>query len=153
MRSRSTGRFASGCLSVSRRRGDVSQCRLKRTSITYSRLLITKNLPGDGKPAPRSIRPLIRCKQLTACSIRVTLPRILHWTSRSPPPEYSGKASEFAGHGRMAIVGRDTRASGEFLSAAVVGGLAAAGVNVYDAGVLPTPAVAFLTPTPTPTSA
>ena len=56
-----------------------------------------------------------------------------------------GEASEFAGHGRMAIVGRDTRASGEFLSAAVVGGLAAAGVNVYDAGVLPTPAVAFLT--------
>ena len=56
-----------------------------------------------------------------------------------------GEASEFAGHRRMAIVGRDTRASGEFLSAAVVGGLAAAGVNVYDAGVLPTPAVAFLT--------
>ena len=56
-----------------------------------------------------------------------------------------GEASEFAGHGGMAIVGRDTRASGEFLSATVVGGLAAAGVNVYDAGVWPTPAVAFLT--------
>lgn len=44
-----------------------------------------------------------------------------------------------------AIVGRDPRASGEFLSAAVIAGLASAGVDVYDAGVLPTPAVAFLT--------
>jgi len=44
-----------------------------------------------------------------------------------------------------AIVGRDPRASGEFLSAAVVAGLASAGVDVYDAGVLPTPAVAYLT--------
>jgi phosphoglucosamine mutase len=44
-----------------------------------------------------------------------------------------------------AVVGRDPRASGEFLSAAVVAGLASAGVDVYDAGVLPTPAVAYLT--------
>ena len=35
--------------------------------------------------------------------------------------------------------------SGEFLSAAVLAGLASAGVDVYDAGVLPTPAVAYLT--------
>lgn len=45
----------------------------------------------------------------------------------------------------FAIVGRDTRASGEFLEAAVVAGLASAGVDVYRAGVLPTPAVAYLT--------
>ena len=44
-----------------------------------------------------------------------------------------------------AVVGRDPRASGEFLAAAVVAGLASAGVDVYDAGVLPTPAVAYLT--------
>ncbi|YAL83951.1 phosphoglucosamine mutase [Dermacoccaceae bacterium W4C1] len=44
-----------------------------------------------------------------------------------------------------AVVGRDPRASGEFLSAAVVAGLASAGVDVYDAGVLPTPAIAYLT--------
>jgi phosphoglucosamine mutase len=42
------------------------------------------------------------------------------------------------------VVGRDPRASGEFLSAAVVAGLASAGVDVDDAGVLPTPAVAGL---------
>ena len=42
-------------------------------------------------------------------------------------------------------MGRDPRASGEFLAAAVVAGLAAAGVDVYNAGVLPTPAVAYLT--------
>ena len=46
-----------------------------------------------------------------------------------------------------AIVGRDPRASGEFLSAATVAGLASAGLDVYDAGVLPTPAIAFLTKT------
>ena len=44
----------------------------------------------------------------------------------------------------VAVVGRDPRASGEFLSAAVVAGLAASGVDVWDVGVVPTPAVAFL---------
>src|SRR6476620_6367862 len=50
-------------------------------------------------------------------------------------------------HGRRpkAVVGRDPRASGEFLSAAVIAGLASAGVDVYHANVLPTPAVAYLT--------
>ena len=50
----------------------------------------------------------------------------------------------FAGHRPRAIVGRDTRVSGEFLEAAVVSGLASAGVDVYRVGVLPTPAVAHL---------
>jgi phosphoglucosamine mutase len=53
-------------------------------------------------------------------------------------------AGEFAGHRPVAVVGRDGRASGEFLGAAVMAGLASAGVEVLDAGVLPTPAVAFL---------
>ncbi|MFI9585037.1 phosphoglucosamine mutase [Streptomyces sp. NPDC052236] len=51
----------------------------------------------------------------------------------------------FAGHRPTAVVGRDPRASGEFLEAAVVAGLASAGVNVLRVGVLPTPAVAHLT--------
>ncbi len=55
------------------------------------------------------------------------------------------EAGEFAGHRPTAVVGRDPRASGEFLSAAVIAGLASAGVDVYDAEVLPTPAIAFLT--------
>jgi len=50
----------------------------------------------------------------------------------------------FAGHRPVAIVGRDTRASGEFLEAAVVSGLASAGVDVRRVGVIPTPGVAFL---------
>jgi phosphoglucosamine mutase len=45
----------------------------------------------------------------------------------------------------VAVVGRDTRASGEFLEAAVVAGLAGTGVDVLRLGVVPTPAVAFLT--------
>jgi phosphoglucosamine mutase len=44
-----------------------------------------------------------------------------------------------------AVVGRDPRASGEMLEAAVAAGLAAAGVDVLLVGVLPTPAIAFLT--------
>ncbi|MFI6798947.1 phosphoglucosamine mutase [Streptosporangium canum] len=45
----------------------------------------------------------------------------------------------------VAVVGRDPRASGEFLEAAVVAGLASSGVDVLRLGVLPTPAVAYLT--------
>jgi phosphoglucosamine mutase len=44
----------------------------------------------------------------------------------------------------VAVVGRDPRASGEFLEAAVVAGLAGSGVDVLRLGVLPTPGVAFL---------
>jgi len=56
-----------------------------------------------------------------------------------------GQAGATPGHRPKAVVGRDPRASGEFLAAAVVAGLASAGVDVYNAGVLPTPAVAYLT--------
>jgi phosphoglucosamine mutase len=56
-----------------------------------------------------------------------------------------GETGEFHGHPPLAVVGRDPRASGEFLEAAVVSGLASAGVNVVRLGVLPTPGVAYLT--------
>ena len=45
----------------------------------------------------------------------------------------------------VAVVGRDPRASGEFLESAVVAGLAGAGVDVLRLGVIPTPGVAYLT--------
>jgi phosphoglucosamine mutase len=48
-------------------------------------------------------------------------------------------------HAPLAVVGRDPRASGEMLEGAVVAGLASAGANVVRVGVLPTPAVAYLT--------
>ena len=50
-------------------------------------------------------------------------------------------------HGRRprAVLARDPRVSGEFISAAVAAGLASSGVDVLDAGVIPTPAAAFLT--------
>ncbi len=44
-----------------------------------------------------------------------------------------------------AVIGRDPRISGEFIAAAVAAGLSSSGVDVFDAGVLPTPATAFLT--------
>ena len=54
------------------------------------------------------------------------------------------ESSSNAGRRPTAIVGQDSRASGEFLEAAVVAGLASAGVDVYRVGVLPTPAIAHL---------
>jgi phosphoglucosamine mutase len=49
-----------------------------------------------------------------------------------------------AGPGGSFLVGRDTRVSGPLLQAALSAGLAAEGVDVWDVGVLPTPAVAAL---------
>jgi len=59
----------------------------------------------------------------------------------------AGVFSDSVDRGRRptAVVGRDTRISGEFLSAAVVAGLLSAGVDVQMLGVLPTPGVAYLT--------
>lgn len=49
-----------------------------------------------------------------------------------------------SGRRPIAVVGRDPRISGEFLGAAVAAGLASSGVDVFDAGVIPTPGLAFL---------
>jgi phosphoglucosamine mutase len=46
---------------------------------------------------------------------------------------------------RVAVVGRDPRASGEMLEAAVTAGLTSEGIDALRVGVLPTPAVAYLT--------
>src|SRR4051794_23239939 len=51
----------------------------------------------------------------------------------------------FPGQRPVAVVGRDTRISGQFLEHAVVAGLASAGVDVLRLRVLPTPGVAYLT--------
>ena len=44
------------------------------------------------------------------------------------------------------VVGRDTRASGEMLESAIAAGLASSGIRVLLLGIVPTPAVAYLTP-------
>jgi phosphoglucosamine mutase len=46
---------------------------------------------------------------------------------------------------RVAVIGRDPRASGEMLEAAVIAGLTSEGIDALRVGVLPTPAVAYLT--------
>jgi phosphoglucosamine mutase len=56
-----------------------------------------------------------------------------------------GESARTAGNKPKAVIGRDPRISGEFIAAAVAAGLASSGVDVFDAGVLPTPATAFLT--------
>jgi phosphoglucosamine mutase len=65
-----------------------------------------------------------------ALSVAVAAARVLVESDRSHQP--------------LAIVGRDPRASGEMLEAAVVAGLTSAGANVVRVGVLPTPAIAYL---------
>jgi phosphoglucosamine mutase len=65
-----------------------------------------------------------------AMSVAVAAAHVLAERDRTHPP--------------VAVVGRDPRASGEMLEAAVVAGLASAGATVERVGVLPTPGVAHL---------
>ena len=53
-------------------------------------------------------------------------------------------AYRIAGAGGALVVGRDTRRSGDMFTAAIIAGATSMGVDVHDAGVLPTPALAFL---------
>jgi phosphoglucosamine mutase len=55
-------------------------------------------------------------------------------------------AEELKASGRRprAVLARDPRISGEFISSAVAAGLASSGIDVLDAGVIPTPATAYL---------
>lgn len=55
-------------------------------------------------------------------------------------------ADELRAQGKRprAVLARDPRVSGEFISSAVAAGLASSGIDVLDAGVIPTPAAAFL---------
>ncbi len=55
-----------------------------------------------------------------------------------------GRAARSESRRATAVVARDPRVSGEFIAAAVSAGLASAGVDVLDAGVIPTPAAAYL---------
>jgi phosphoglucosamine mutase len=56
-----------------------------------------------------------------------------------------GEDARKAGRRPKAVLARDPRISGKFLASAVASGLASSGIDVYDAGVVPTPAAAFLT--------
>lgn len=56
-----------------------------------------------------------------------------------------GAPAKERGERPRAVIAHDPRISSDFISAAVSSGLAASGVDVYDAGVLPTPAAAYLT--------
>ena len=55
-----------------------------------------------------------------------------------------GRSARGESRRAVAVLARDPRVSGEFISAAVAAGLASAGVDVLDAGVIPTPAAAYL---------
>ena len=53
----------------------------------------------------------------------------------------------FGKHGKSAptiLIGRDTRISGEMLEASLVAGICSAGGRVILAGIIPTPAIAYL---------
>jgi len=53
-------------------------------------------------------------------------------------------AHELVGAGGSLVLGRDTRRSGQMFVAAIAAGAASLGADVHDAGVLPTPALAYL---------
>jgi len=52
-----------------------------------------------------------------------------------------GQDARDSGRRPTAVVARDPRVSGEFIAAAVAAGLASSGVDVFDAGVIPTPPI------------
>ena len=56
-----------------------------------------------------------------------------------------GAQSRERGERPRAVIAKDPRVSSDFIVAAVSAGLASSGVDVFDAGVLPTPACAYLT--------
>ncbi|MCO6559301.1 MAG: phosphoglucosamine mutase [Bifidobacterium sp.] len=57
----------------------------------------------------------------------------------------SGTEEEHKEGRRRALIGRDTRVSGDFLASALAAGMSAGGFDVIDAGIIPTPGIAFLT--------
>ncbi|MFY8027203.1 MAG: phosphoglucosamine mutase [Aquiluna sp.] len=56
-----------------------------------------------------------------------------------------GAQSRERGERPRAVIAKDPRVSSDYIVAAVSAGLASSGVDVFDAGVLPTPACAYLT--------
>lgn len=54
-------------------------------------------------------------------------------------------AHRLAGPGRPIVVGQDTRRSGDMFAAAIVAGATSMGVDVHLVGVVPTPALAYIT--------
>ena len=56
-----------------------------------------------------------------------------------------GEGSKKKGNRPKAVIAHDPRTSSDFISAAVAAGLSSSGVDVFDAGVVPTPAAAYLT--------
>lgn len=56
-----------------------------------------------------------------------------------------GKDARKRGDRPRAVIAHDPRISSDFISAAIASGLASSGVDVFDAGVVPTPAAAYLT--------
>ncbi|MGH3275395.1 MAG: phosphoglucosamine mutase [Streptosporangiaceae bacterium] len=89
-------------------------------------------------------------RDLTAClamNLAAAAAGVLTGTGAfARPGDPISDAPSSAARRPVAVVGRDPRASGEFLEAAVAAGLAASGVDVLRLGVVPTPAVAYLTP-------
>lgn len=58
---------------------------------------------------------------------------------------YVLKRDGIPGKENAMVIGKDTRISGDMLEASLIAGICSTGVNVYQAGVIPTPGVAVLT--------
>ena len=80
-----------------------------------------------------------------ACVASPTSSSRRSWRWLSAPRRRAGSAPPPGPGRRIAVIGRDPRASGEMLEAAVIAGVTSEGVDALRVGVLPTPAVATLT--------
>ena len=56
-----------------------------------------------------------------------------------------GRGADRSAGRRRALIGRDTRVSGDFLASALAAGMSSGGFDVIDVGIIPTPGIAYLT--------
>lgn len=87
----------------------------------------------------------LRLGAAAATALTGSAPSAATPTGSAPSATTPSERAPSAAPRPTAVVGRDPRASGEMLAAAVAAGIASRGVDVIDVGVLPTPAIAFLT--------
>ena len=95
------------------------------------------------------VRALANGELTAELALRLAASAAVELPARRPPaPRRPVAARTGSGPGSrrpLAVLGRDPRPSGDFLEAAVTAGLAGAGVDVLRLGIVPTPAVAYLT--------
>ena len=115
-----------------------------RTDSAAARVLTSAVVSLDGRFV-RNLSAWLDCSAPTGCA-ESPISDLTAELALALGSAAARRLGSVGGHARrVAVVGRDPRASGEMLEAAVIAGLTSEGVDALRVGVLPTPAVAYLT--------